>query len=80
MPVVARGDIKQFYAGDITVAGATPATFTSSAIVPGSLIAFGLKTVGGTVGNTPTVKTITAGSCTIAATASDTSVYSVYVF
>lgn len=78
MPVTCRADIKQF-ATTITINGATPVALTHPAIKPDSVILFSLNTVGGTVGAIPNVKTITAGSCTVAGTASDTSVYNVLV-
>ncbi len=61
--------------GQFTATGATPVALTNPYFKPGCFVIFGLKTVGGTVGNTPTIKTITNGSATVAATASDTSVY-----
>lgn len=62
--------------GTVTVNGATPVVVTNPLITADSIVTFGLKTVGGTVGNTPTVKTKTVGTgFTVAATASDTSVY-----
>ncbi len=63
-------------AGTVTVNGATPVTVTTTAITLNSIVTFGLQAVGGTVGNTPTVKTKSAGaSFTVAATALDTSTY-----
>lgn len=55
---------------------ATPVTVTDSNVTANSAIVVTLKTVGGTVGAIPAVKTITAGTgFTIAGTASDTSTY-----
>ena len=62
--------------GTFTANGAPPVTVADTAVTANSLIIFTLKTVGGTVGAYPAVKTITAGTgFTVAATASDTSVY-----
>lgn len=62
--------------GTFTANGVTPVTVANAAVSPGSQIVFTLKTVGGTVGAYPTVKTITPGTgYTVAATAADTSVY-----
>jgi hypothetical protein len=62
--------------GTFTANGATPVTVADTAVTANSLIIFTLKTVGGTVGAYPSVKTITAGTgFTVGATASDTSVY-----
>lgn len=62
--------------GTFTANGATPVTVTDSRVTANSAIVVTLKTVGGTVGAIPAIKTITAGTgFTIAGTASDTSVY-----
>lgn len=62
--------------GTFTCNGATPVTVTDAAVSANSAIVVTLKTVGGTVGAIPAIKTITAGTgFTIAGTASDTSVY-----
>lgn len=54
----------------------TPVTVANTAVTANSQILVTLKTVGGTVGATPAVKTITPGTgFTIAGTASDTSTY-----
>lgn len=56
--------------------GATPVTVTEPTVTANSLILFGLKTVGGTVGAIPATQTITVGTgFTVAGTASDTSTY-----
>lgn len=56
--------------------GATPVTVANTAVSPNSIITTTLKTVGGTVGATQTIKTITPGTgFTIVGLASDTSVY-----
>jgi hypothetical protein len=59
-----------------TCNGTTPVTVADKRITPQSIVIATLKTVGGTVGAIPSVKTITAGTgFTISGTASDTSVY-----
>ena len=63
----------------VVVTGTTPVAIVNAGIDANSIIIFGLSTVGGTVGAIPNVKTITNGSCTIKATASDTSVYNFVV-
>lgn len=62
--------------GTFTCNGATPVSVTNANITANSVVVPCLKTVGGTVGAIPAVKTITPGTgFTIAGTASDTSVY-----
>lgn len=62
--------------GTFTANGATPVTVANTAVTADSVIIFTLKTVGGTVGAYPAIKTITAGTgFTVGATASDTSLY-----
>lgn len=62
--------------GTFTCNGTTPVVVTNKFVTPDSAIIVTLKTVGGTVGAVPSVKTITAGTgFTISGTASDTSVY-----
>jgi len=62
--------------GTFTCNGVTPVVVADAAVTANSIIIPTLKTVGGTVGAIPAVKTITAGvGFTIAGTASDTSVY-----
>jgi hypothetical protein len=64
--------------GTVTLNGATPVSITGVPITASSDINFTLKTVGGTVGASPAIQTITvgaAGSVTVAGTAGDTSVY-----
>lgn len=64
------------YAGEVTVNGVTPVVVNTNKVTEKSIVTFGLKTVGGTVGNTPTVKSKVVGtSFSIGATASDTSTY-----
>ena len=66
--------------GSFTCNGTTPVTVTNPGITKKSIIVPTLKTVGGTVGAVPAVKTITIGTgFTIAGTASDTSVYNYVV-
>lgn len=67
-------------AGTVTVNGVTPVAVGNTSITTNSVVTFSLKTVGGTVGAIPTVKTITPGTgFTVAGTASDTSVYNYVV-
>lgn len=62
--------------GTFTANGASAVTVANTAVTANSVIIITLKTVGGTVGAYPAIKTITAGTgFTVAATASDTSVY-----
>jgi len=62
--------------GTVTLNGATPVTVANAVVTANSQIIFTLKTVGGTVGAVPSIKTITPGTgFTVAGTALDTSVY-----
>jgi hypothetical protein len=62
--------------GTFTANGTSAVTVANTAVTADSVIVITLKTVGGTVGAYPAIKTITAGTgFTVAATASDTSVY-----
>lgn len=62
--------------GTFIANGASSVTVANTAVTADSNIIFTLKTVGGTVGAYPSIKTITAGTgFTVACTASDTSVY-----
>jgi hypothetical protein len=62
--------------GTFTADGASAVTVANANVTENSLIIITLKTVGGTVGAYPAIKTITPGTgFTVAATASDTSVY-----
>lgn len=62
--------------GTVTLNGATPVSVTNANIAANSVVTFTLKTVHGTVGAAPNVKTITPGTgFTVAGTALDTSVY-----
>ncbi len=62
--------------GTFTANGASSVTVTDAGVTASSIIIPTLATVGGTVGALPAVKTITPGTgFTVAATASDTSIY-----
>ena len=61
--------------GTIAVNGTNIVTISSASMLITDVIAFGLNTVGGTVGAIPAVQTIAAGQATLKATASDTSTY-----
>lgn len=62
--------------GTFTANGASNVTVTNANVTADSVIIITLKTVGGTVGAYPAIKTITPGTgFAVAATASDTSVY-----
>lgn len=62
--------------GTFTANGVTPVTVTNANVTANSQVLITLKTVGGTVGAYPTIQTITPTTgFTVAATASDTSVY-----
>lgn len=62
--------------GTFTANGTSAVTVADTNVTANSNIIVTLKTVGGTVGAVPSVKTITAGTgFTISGTASDTSVY-----
>lgn len=66
--------------GTITATGTTPVTVSNTSITADSGIFFTLKTVGGTVGAYPTIKTITPSTgFTVTCTASDTSVYNYHI-
>jgi len=67
--------------GTVTLNGATPVTVTNANVQRNSNIIFTLKTVGGTVGAVPSIKTITSGTgFTVAGTAADTSTYNYVIF
>jgi hypothetical protein len=62
--------------GTFTCNGTSAVTVVSTAITANSSVVITLKTVGGTVGAIPSIKTITAGTgFTVSGTASDTSIY-----
>ena len=74
--LTAKGDLGRFGGKTFVATGATPVAIAFPNITLNSVVLFGLNTVGGTVGNLPTVKTITPGTgFTVAATAADTSTY-----
>ena len=74
-----RGDVERMVR-TFTCNEATPVTVAAPEVTATSIIIPTLKTVGGTVGAIPAVKTITPGTgFTIAGTASDTIVYNVVV-
>ncbi len=62
--------------GNFTIAGAGTVTVSNTAVTSTSIITFTLKTVGGTVGAYPVIKTITAGTgFTVSGITADVSVY-----
>lgn len=62
--------------GTFTANGASNVAVANTAVTADSIIVFTLKTVGGTVGAYPAIKTITPGTgFDVACTASDTSLY-----
>lgn len=64
-------------AGTVTLNGVTPVAVATTAFKDTSVVIFGLKTVGGTVGAYPVLQTATPNTgFTVAGTAADTSVYS----
>ena len=74
-----RGDVERMVR-TFTCNGTSAVTVAAPEVTATSIIIPTLKTVGGTVGAIPAVKTITAGTgFTISGTASDTSVYNVVV-
>lgn len=59
-----------------TATGASDVTVVAPEITADSVVVITLKTVGGTVGETPTILTVTPGTgFTVDATAGDTSIY-----
>lgn len=69
------------YSGTFTANGASAVTVTEPNLTANSVVIFTLKTVGGTVGAYPAIKTVTVGTgFTVACTASDTSVYNYKLF
>lgn len=88
MPLTQTGNLSNNYGGSgpdgatglsggtFTANGTTAVTVADSRVQAGSIVVFTLRTVGGTVGAYPAIQTKTAGTgFTVAATASDTSVY-----
>lgn len=69
------------HSGTFIANGATPVTVTDTNVTANSAIVIALKTVGGTVGAIPAIKTITPTTgFTVAGTASDTSTYNYTIF
>lgn len=67
--------------GTFTCNGTNAVTVTNVLVTVNSAIVITLKTVGGTVGAIPSIKTITAGTgFTVSGTASDTSLYNYTIF
>lgn len=79
IPIVGGGPLSQLVkasTGTFAANGASTVTVADANVTANSAIIFTLKTVGGTVGAIPAIKTITAGTgFTLAGTASDTSTY-----
>lgn len=77
--MLSLGDLNRILkdrSGTFTANGTSSVTVVNPHVTANSVVVVTLKTVGGTVGAVPAVKTITAGTgFTIAGTASDTSVY-----
>lgn len=64
------------YGGTVTLNETTPVDVANAAVTADSIIAFTLKTVGGTVGAAPVIATITPGTgFSVKGSASDTSIY-----
>lgn len=62
--------------GQFTMNGTTPVTVANANFAAGDIVCFTLRTVAGTVGAYPSIKTVTPGTgFTVAGTAADTSVY-----
>jgi len=75
MPTSIKNDIGRLV-GSFTCDGTTPVTVANRGMTIKSIVIPSLRTVGGTVGALPAVKTVTAGTgFTIAGTASDSSIY-----
>ena len=78
------GGMNRIYAGrrgTFTANGTNSVTVANKLVTANSVILPTLKTVGGTVGALPAIKTITPGTgFTVAATASDTSIYNYVIF
>lgn len=67
--------------GTFSANGATPVTVNNTTIQTTDIVVFSLNTIGGTVGNTPRVSTITAlTSFAVTCTALDTSTYNYMIF
>ena len=76
---ITQGDFERL-SQTVTLNGTTPVVVANPKITAASIIVLTLKTVGGTVGAVPAIKTITPGTgFSIAGTAGDTSVYNYIV-
>lgn len=80
--LVSAGSLKPMFPDGVTPRGTVTLNGTASITVADAAfnlltpVIFTLKTVGGTVGAYPSIKTVTSGTgFTVAGTASDTSVY-----
>lgn len=79
MSILKQGDMNRL-AKTFTANGASNVTVPDVRVTAQSMVFITLKTIGGTVGAVPAVKTITPGTgFDVAATASDTSVYNYVV-
>jgi len=79
MPTFIRGDIERL-TDTFTANGASNVTVPAVEVTSTSVIIITLKTIGGTVGAYPAIKTITPGTgFDVAATAGDTSIYNYVV-
>jgi len=66
--------------GTFTLNGATPVVVPATELTANSTVAMTLRTVGGTVGAAPSIKTMTPGTgFNVAGTALDTSVFNFVV-
>lgn len=67
--------------GEFTLNGATNVVVNNANLAVGDVVVWSLRTVGGTVGTHPVMKTRTNGTgFEVAGTAADTSVYSYVIF
>ncbi|MEE8208538.1 MAG: hypothetical protein V3T88_06265 [Nitrosomonadaceae bacterium] len=79
MGTVRRAEVSRL-TKTFTANGTTDVTVVAPEVTADSVIIFTLKTIGGTVGAYPAVKTITPGTgFDVDATASDTSIYNYVV-
>lgn len=63
------------FGGQFTLTGTTAVTVTNTSVATTDVISYSLAVVGGTVGAFPIIKTINAGSFTVAGAVGDTSTY-----
>lgn len=72
-----KGGLKRnVFRGTTTANSTSTVTVADTTLTTNSMIIFGLKTVGGTPGGNPTIKTVTPGTgFTYVAASGDTSVY-----